>query len=117
MMVEEQAKFATDLAKLILYINSQEYTLSLGEVWRTQYQQDHYVATGLSKTKHSKHQDRIAVDLNIFKNGKLIFKNGKLIICPKEIGTYWKSLSNANVWGGDWKSPYDPGHFERDIDK
>lgn len=105
-MVNEQWLFLKDAALLIQYINDSKYTASSGELWRTQYQQDHYLATGKSKVKHSLHQDRLAIDLNFF-------DHGKLIECPEVFGTYWESLSLQNVWGGRWSSPHDPSHFQR----
>jgi hypothetical protein len=106
-MVKEQWEFLKGVAKLIEYIKSSEWIATGGELYRTQYQQDHYLATGYNKAKYSKHQDRLAIDLNFFD------KNGKLIECPKIIGDYWCSLNPKNEWGGNWAF-YDPGHFQRD---
>jgi hypothetical protein len=107
-MVEGQWLFLKDLSKLISFIEKCNVVVTGGELYRTQYQQDHYIKTGLSKVKHSKHQDRIAIDLNFI-------DEGEMINCPEDIGKYWTSLSPKNIWGGDWTTFRDYGHFERNI--
>lgn len=62
----------------------------------------------VSKTLNSKHLERLAVDFNFFVDGKLVHKH-ELI---DAVGEFWKQLDPNNVWGGDWKVPNDPYHFE-----
>ena len=105
---QKQESFLQDAAKLIAFIPTLPgYTCTAGELWRTNEQQAIYLAKGLSKTKFSKHQDRLAIDLNLFVNG--IYRSDKAAFKP--IAEYWKSLSPNNVSGYDWG--WDYNHFEK----
>ena len=105
-LVEEQWAFLQDVARLINYLKEQGLVATGGELWRTEEQQLRYRSLGLSFARRSKHQDRLAIDLNhIF--------DGKLVPWPEAVGAFWESLHPKNVWGGRWKKPYDPSHFER----
>lgn len=105
-LVKEQWEFLKDVAELIVYIHSIGFTATGGELWRTKEQQEIYVKQGKSKTKNSKHLERLAIDLNFFDS------KGNLIVCPDMIGNYWESLSDKNEWGGNWAF-VDAGHFQR----
>lgn len=105
-MRQKQAIFIRNLAKLILWAFDQGYELTIGEAYRTQEQQDIYLKTGKTKVKHSKHQDRLAVDLNLFINGEFIITRD-----PYEpLVKYWKSMHPDNIAGYDWG--WDANHFE-----
>ena len=112
---DEQWEFLKDFAILINYADVQGYKLTVGELYRTMYQQRHYIKVGLSQTYNSRHLKRRAGDLNLFINGKFCgYSNDRE--CQeayKDLGSYWKSLNPKNVWGGDWKSIVDEPHFER----
>ena len=57
----------------------------------------------------SNHLRKCAIDLNFFRDGKLIYDKNLLL----EVGTYWESLNPKNSWGGNWNSFKDVPHFER----
>lgn len=109
--VSEQHAFAQDVAKLLQWLGANGFMVTLGEAWRTPEQQAIYVSTKKSTTMKSKHLERLAIDLNIFKDGKWLVDYESL----KEIGEVWKRLSPSNVWGGDWKTFKDLPHFERRV--
>ena len=108
---QEQAAFLLDCCKLVQYATSQGFMVTGGELFRTPEQQEIYLKTGRSKTMNSLHLKRCAIDLNFFKDGKLI--GDRLVLVP--IGTYWESLHPKNRWGGNWKSFIDCPHFERNV--
>jgi len=110
-MVEQQAAFLKDVAKLIEAAETFGLVVTAGELYRSQYQQDFYVKTGASKVNHSIHQDRMAIDLNFFKNGVLTYK----LEDTKAMGDFWELLNSQNKWGGRWKDPVDTPHFQRNI--
>ena len=68
-----------------------------------------------SKTKKSIHAKRRAFDLNFFKDGvylnALPKEESKPILQP--LADYFKSLHPKNKWGGEFRTFYDPDHFER----
>jgi hypothetical protein len=108
-LVQEQAAFLLDVANLIQKATTLGWTVTGGELYRTAEQQQIYVKTGRSKTMNSNHLKRMAIDLNFFKDGKLIYD----IAALKPIGTYWETLNPKNSWGGNWTSFKDVPHFER----
>ena len=103
----KQVLFLKNAAKLITYTSTlQGYEVTAGELWRTNEQQAIYLAKGLSKTKHSKHQDRLAIDLNVFVDG--VYRTDKSAFKP--LADYWASLDKDNVSGYNWG--WDYNHFE-----
>lgn len=107
--VEQQAEFLKDFARLILKAEDLGLTVTAGELMRSQEQQDLYLKTGKTKIKHSIHQDRMAGDLNFFKDGVLIYD--KKVIQP--LGDFWEGLNPQNEWGGNWRTFLDTPHFQR----
>jgi len=108
---QEQAAFLLDACKLIQYATDQGWTVTGGELFRTPEQQEIYLKTGRSKTMASNHLKRCAIDLNFFKDGKLVWDKTQLA----PIGAYWESLNPKNRWGGNFKSLVDVPHFERNV--
>lgn len=110
-LVAEQAQFLMDVCKLVVFATKQGFVVTGGELFRTPEQQEIYLKTGRSKTMNSYHLKRCAVDLNFFKEGKLIYD----IKALAPVGAYWESLSKKNSWGGNWNSFKDVPHFERRV--
>ena len=106
---EKQQVFTRQVAQLILWIEQQGWACTLGECYRTIEQQRRYVEQGKSQTMRSKHLERLAVDLNLFLDGK--YQHG--VEAYRPLGEYWKQLDSANRWGGDWSTLRDAVHFER----
>ncbi len=104
--VAEQAAFLLDVCKMIQWATEQGYVVTAGELYRPVEMQQIYVKTGRSKTMKSRHLDRLAIDLNFFKDGKLTYET-------EDVGRYWESLSHKNSAGMFWKSFKDAPHFER----
>lgn len=91
---QKQFIFTQKLALLIQYAYSEGYTLSLG---------DAYATTG--HIKNSKHYDRLAVDLNLFKDGKYLTTTKD----HEPLGVFWESVGGS--WGGRWN---DGNHYSWD---
>jgi peptidoglycan L-alanyl-D-glutamate endopeptidase CwlK len=108
----EQAAFLLDACKLIQYATEQGFTVTGGELARTPEQQAIYFKTGRSKTMNSIHLKRCAIDLNFFKNGKIIWDKATI----EPLGIYWESLNKTNSWGGNGVSLVDTPHFSRGLD-
>jgi hypothetical protein len=111
--VRDQAAFLLDLCKLIEYATAQGFVVTGGELYRTPEQQQIYVKTGRSRTMNSLHLQRRAVDLNFFKDGKLVYD--KAVLAP--LGLFWESLHPLNSWGGNGVKLVDTPHFSRGVDK
>ena len=114
---KRQKKFTENISKLISFAIAQGYQLTFGEAYRPQSQifLNYYgydlTQTGVpdepirlikrnptSKTLFSRHGDRLAVDFNLFKDGKLL----TTVADYKVLGDFWTDLDLSNVWGGDW---------------
>lgn len=108
-LVAQQAAFLLDVCKLIQYATEQGWTVTGGELYRTAEQQQFYVKTGRSRTMNSLHLQRLAVDLNFFRDGKIVWD--KVSLAP--LGLYWESLHPLNSWGGNGISLVDTPHFSR----
>ncbi len=110
-LVKEQAEFLLDVCKLVQHASEQGWVLTGGELYRTPEQQAIHVKAGRSKTMMSNHMRRLAIDLNFFKDGKIIWD--KTTLAP--LGAFWESLNPKNRWGGNFKSLVDVPHFERNV--
>jgi hypothetical protein len=108
---KEQAAFLLDACKLIQFATEQGWMVTGGELSRTPEQQALHVKAGRSKTMNSIHLKRCAIDLNFFKDGKIVWDKAQL----EPVGAYWESLHPKNRWGGNFKSLLDVPHFERNV--
>ena len=114
MLTTLQFAFARNVARLIEHIFLSGYTCTLGEALRTQEMADLYAAQGKG-IKNSLHLKRLAIDLNLFFDGKYLSDTEAY----RPFGVFWVSLHPQNRWGGDWDKDNvaDPGendgnHFE-----
>ncbi len=112
-----QWQFFQHTASLIQVIKELGMKATGGELWRPPEMQQIYYKQGKSKVRTGRHQSRLAIDMNFFQQDeqthkwKLIqFEHQKPILDP--IGMYWESLDPKCRWGGNYRTLYDPYHFE-----
>ena len=113
---DEQMAFAKDVQLLLTRAWDLGYEVTLGEVMRPIEMQQLYFKQGKSKTMDSQHLKKLAIDLNLFIDGKLCTAEQ-----IKPLGKYWESLDAKNRWGGSWRGKVESGaskfvdgpHFER----
>ena len=110
-LADEQAAFLLDACKLIGFATSNGWTVTGGELFRTQAQQEIYFQQGKTQTMNSNHLRRLAIDLNFLKNGQPVWDKAQLA----DVGAYWESLHPKNRWGGNFKTLPDVPHFERNV--
>jgi len=110
-LADEQAAFLLDACKLIGFATSKGWTVTGGELFRTQAQQEIYFQQGKTQTMNSNHLRRLAIDLNFLKNGQPVWDKAQLA----DVGAYWESLHPKNRWGGNFKTLPDVPHFERNV--
>ena len=77
------------------------------------------LVSGTSKTKHSKHLDGLAIDIAPYETwqahgpDKLNWDAGKPGAVKEPWGTMGRIGEGLGLrWGGRWRDPFDPGHFE-----
>ena len=92
---QKQRRFTRLVGLLIEYAYAHGYELSFGEAWRTPEQAALNAKTGKG-IANSLHIDRLAVDFNLFRNGKWLSASED----HKPLGEYWESLAPDCVWGG-----------------
>lgn len=116
---KKQSRFVWMVAQLIFFALSKGHEITFGDAWATvnvrrlkklsflsrlsdeEFQQLIHVVLG--HKKRSKHYDRLAIDLNLFKDGKWLRKTED----HRPLGAFWVSL--GGTWGGDWG---DGNHYQ-----
>ena len=91
---EKQRKFALMVSKLITYAYEQGYELSFGDAYRSP---EVFGRVGVRKgygRAMSLHKERLAVDFNLFKNGRYLETTED----HEPLGIYWESIGGS--WGG-----------------
>lgn len=95
-LVNTQAEFSVCVARLILRAYQLGYQVTFGDAYR-----DPRVTYGHPNSVHRK---RLAVDLNLFKDGKYLSATED----HKVLGEWWKSQHPLARWGGDFE---DGNHY------
>lgn len=111
---QKQTHFAHLLPLLIQQAEALGYEVTVGEAWRseamaktlpTKWYADH--GKGIAASLHIQ---RLAIDLNLFKNGKFLTKTDDY----KMLGDWWvKQTTNDYIctWGGNFTKLPDGNHF------
>ena len=99
---EQQRLFVRLLPRLFDYAHSMGYELTLGDGYR-----DPRVFGAIGEQKgyghpKSAHKQRLAIDLNLFKDGRYINDHEG----HQQMGEWWESQGGA--WGGRFQ---DPNHY------
>lgn len=109
---DQQWEFAKDVALLLHFIDRKGWKATFGEAWRPEEMQEIYLEEGKTTVEHSRHQDKLAIDLAFFhpEKGYVVSKQA-----TQQFGDFWESLNDKNRWGGNWESFQDTLHFERKV--
>lgn len=103
--------FRDQVLKLIAKCSAKGIELAVVETYRTHAKQHEYKSMGKKYTAsgagRSKHQYGLAVDVVPVVNSVAVWDNA---ILWRKIGAVGEKLGLR--WGGRWRNPYDPGHFE-----
>jgi hypothetical protein len=105
----DQRRFARMIVQLINYIHAQGYEVTFGDAFRDPRLHGALgVKLGYGHPR-SAHKQRLALDLNLFKDGKFLTMTSD----HEPFGVFWESLGGA--WGGRFSTP-DGNHYsiERD---
>lgn len=88
------------------------YDFGITEGLRTIEKQKEYVKAGKSQTMKSYHLRGKAVDIVVYKDGKITWD----LKYYKEVADVIKSVAKSKgvrvTWGGDWKTLVDGPHFQ-----
>jgi hypothetical protein len=103
---QKQSTFVKLVALLILQADAFGYELTFGEAYRSPEEAKRLAKLGKGII-NSLHTSRLAIDFNLFENGKYLTKSEDY----KKLGDFWESLSGDNFtchWGGHFG---DGNHF------
>ena len=103
---QKQSRFALMVAQLIEHALTMGYQVTLGEAWRSKEEAERLWKLGKG-IKRSLHCDRLAIDINLFKNGKWLTKTED----HQPLGEWWESI--GGTWGGRFK---DGNHYSLEHD-
>lgn len=98
---QKQRLFTRMLADLIRFAYEHGYELTVGEAYRTPEQAALNAASGKG-IANSLHTVRLAIDLNLFKDGQFLQTTED----HKPLGEFWESIGGA--WGGRFR---DGNHY------
>lgn len=88
---ERQSEFVRMTALLINYATLRGYELTFGDAWASS-----------GHRSGSFHYKRLAIDLNLFKDGKWLQDTED----HRELGEFWEHIGGS--WGGKWN---DGNHY------
>ena len=94
-LLQKQDRFAGLVARLILHAREMGYQVSLGEALRTPEQAALNARRGTG-TLTSLHISQLAIDLNLFRNGKYLKKSEDHL----PLGEWWEAQAPDCRWGG-----------------
>lgn len=104
---EQQRLFTYLVGKLIIYAyETAGIELTFGDAYRTPQQAAANAQAGTGIT-NSLHTQRLAIDLNAFKDGVYLTDTDQYAA----LGEHWKTLHPLCRWGGDFHSNPDGNHF------
>lgn len=103
--------FRDKVIELIKQCKAKGIELAVVESYRTHAKQHEYKTMGRKYTSsgagRSKHQYGLAIDIVPIVDSVAVWDN---VALWRKIGTTGEKLGLR--WGGRWRKPYDPGHFE-----
>lgn len=94
----KQSLFVKLVAQLIDWAYAQGYEITFSEAYRPPFVAEEYARRGVG-IKTSLHCSRLAIDLNLFKDGKYLTRTKD----HEPLGEYWKNLHPLCRWGGDFR--------------
>jgi len=80
---EKQSKFVRMVALLLMFAHNLGYEVTFGDAWAKS-----------GHKKRSLHYIRLAIDLNLFRNGKYLTKTED----HRPLGEFWEMM--GGLWGG-----------------
>lgn len=101
---QKQRKFTLMISKLIQFAYENGYELTFGDAYRDPRVHGEVGVKKSYSSANSLHKERLAVDFNLFKDGKFLTASDD----HRPLGEYWESLGGS--WGGRFSSP-DGNHY------
>lgn len=103
---KKQREFTLCVSKLIEFAYEKGYELTFGDAYRDPRVHGKFGEKRSYSASRSVHKQRLAVDFNLFVDGKYI-QDGEHK-AYHELGNFWESLHDSARWGGRFN---DANHF------
>lgn len=103
-LLESQMQFSRMVHLLLGKLYEMGYETTFGETYRSQQEADRLYSLGKG-AKNSLHTLRLAIDLNLFKDGQYLTNTSDY----EPLGVWWESIGGS--WGGRFSSRQDGNHF------
>ena len=103
-----QREFTRYVSDLIDFIYASGYECTLGDAYRDPRSHGAMGKKGSYGRPSSAHKQRLAIDLNLFKDG-IYLRSTK---AHEPFGQFWKMCHPDNRWGGDFPKK-DGNHYSR----
>lgn len=104
---QKQSIFAFLVARLLIHMNENGFEFTFGEAYRSPEEAMRLSKLGVG-AKSSLHTKKLAIDINLFKDGKYLDKTED----HKEFGIWWEKQHPNCRWGGSFKQRKDGNHYE-----
>jgi len=101
---QKQSLFAFLTARLLIHIRENGYEFTFGETYRPPEMAAIYAKRGIG-IKNSLHTKKLAIDVNLFKDGKYLSSTES----HKIFGEWWEKQHSNCRWGGRFN---DGNHYE-----
>lgn len=95
---QKQSQFAWLVSQLIIKADKLGFEMTLGEVYRSPEEAARLAKLGKG-IKNSLHTDKLAIDINLFKDGRFLTSTK----AHEQLGEWWESMSTESIkcaWGG-----------------
>ena len=102
---KKQELFARLMWRLLQHIEEAGYQVRLGETWRSKAAAEDNARRGVGIV-NSVHRLKLAVDINLFKDGKYLTSTED----HQAFGAWWEDQGEFCRWGGRFRNR-DPGHY------
>ena len=103
---DKQRRFTKLIGMLIQHAYAQGYELTVGDAYRDPRVHGDTKHKLSYSARNSNHKRRLAMDFNLFKDGKYLTKTEDY----QPLGEYWISLADDCEWGGE-DGRHDGNHF------
>jgi len=109
LLLEQQMQFMELVPKLILKALEMGYRLTSGDAFRDPRSHGALGVQGVYGEPNSCHKLRMAIDLNLFKDGKFLASTED----HRALGEWWEKQHPKARWGGRFK---DGNHYSLEYD-
>lgn len=103
-LLQKQQEFVLMISQLIQFAYQNDYRLTFGDAYRDPRVHGNVGEKKSYSSANSLHKSRLAVDFNLFKDGRYLTKTED----HSPLGEYWESL--GGTWGGRFSNA-DGNHY------